>query len=246
MGFKLKKWGFDMRDTLKRLEKQKSERKRKGLPGFTLVEIIIVLVILGILAAATLTALTGYIDKTREKLAVMEARRWFIASQAAITEVYASHTPDEGGKSYQLPSIQPESSELNISFSSASAHSGIVTSDVFSKVQGWASGGIPSNATDAEVIAYYTLQYMESMNTDRTKNDYKFNDSKTLGLTYTDPDSFFAKCSDDIAVNIYYNEKGKIKYVEFAKRGYSGVIECSSSDNKIKENSKKVNTGTKN
>lgn len=42
-------------------------RLKKGRKGFTLVELIVVLVILAILAALLVPALTGYIDKAKEK-----------------------------------------------------------------------------------------------------------------------------------------------------------------------------------
>jgi type IV pilus assembly protein PilA len=43
-------------------------RLKKGRKGFTLVELIVVLVILAILAALLVPALTGYIDKAKEKV----------------------------------------------------------------------------------------------------------------------------------------------------------------------------------
>ena len=42
--------------------------------GFTLVELIVVLVILGVLATFAVPALTGYIDSAKEKQAVSEAQ----------------------------------------------------------------------------------------------------------------------------------------------------------------------------
>ena len=42
-------------------------KKLKDKKGFTLVELIVVLVILAILAALLVPALTGYIDKARNK-----------------------------------------------------------------------------------------------------------------------------------------------------------------------------------
>ena len=42
--------------------------------GFTLVELIVVLVILAILAALLVPALTGYIDKAKEKKVIAETR----------------------------------------------------------------------------------------------------------------------------------------------------------------------------
>ena len=49
--------------------------------GFTLVELIVVLVILTILAALLVPALTGYIDKAKEKKIVAETRMVVMAVQ---------------------------------------------------------------------------------------------------------------------------------------------------------------------
>ena len=51
--------------------KKLKENKKKG---FTLVELIVVLVILAILAALLIPALTGYIDKAKNKSVVAETR----------------------------------------------------------------------------------------------------------------------------------------------------------------------------
>ena len=65
------------------------KRTRTDRRGFTLVELIVVLVILAILAASIVPALTGYIDKAKEKTLIAEARGVWTAAQAAASECYA-------------------------------------------------------------------------------------------------------------------------------------------------------------
>ena len=63
--------------------------KKNNKKGFTLVELIVVLVILAILAALLIPALTGYIDKAREKQIIAEARQAVMAAQTLVDEAYA-------------------------------------------------------------------------------------------------------------------------------------------------------------
>jgi type IV pilus assembly protein PilA len=59
------------------------ENRKKG---FTLVELIVVLVILAILAAVLVPALTGYIDRAKEKSIVAETRQVVMAAQTIADE----------------------------------------------------------------------------------------------------------------------------------------------------------------
>lgn len=60
----------------------------KSKKGFTLVELIVVLVILAILAALLVPALTGYIDKAKEKKVIAETRMVVMAVQTVASEAY--------------------------------------------------------------------------------------------------------------------------------------------------------------
>lgn len=64
-------------------------KKLKDKKGFTLVELIVVLVILAILAALLVPALTGYIDKARNKQIIAETRSAVMAAQTLVDEAYA-------------------------------------------------------------------------------------------------------------------------------------------------------------
>ena len=57
--------------------------------GFTLVELIVVLVILAIFAAMLVPALLGYISKAKSKRDLVNARALLDASQAELVELYA-------------------------------------------------------------------------------------------------------------------------------------------------------------
>ena len=67
------------------LQSIRNLRKKKG---FTLVEVIIVLVILAILAAILIPSLTGYIDKANEKAAIANCRSYVMAAQTIASETY--------------------------------------------------------------------------------------------------------------------------------------------------------------
>ena len=68
--------------------------------GFTLVEMIVVLVIIAILAAITIPALLKYIDKARDKQVLIDTRAICMATQSVMTEAYATDNWKNNGKNF--------------------------------------------------------------------------------------------------------------------------------------------------
>ncbi|NCC86269.1 MAG: prepilin-type N-terminal cleavage/methylation domain-containing protein [Clostridia bacterium] len=65
--------------------------------GFTLIEIVIVLVIIAILSAALIPSMMGWIDDSKKKSFLTEARSAMVVAQAEIGNMYAAGgtVPDE-------------------------------------------------------------------------------------------------------------------------------------------------------
>lgn len=82
----------------------KMQNKRRAKGGFTLVELIVVLVILAILAALLIPALTGYIDKAKEKSVIAETRSVVMAAQTLVDEAYGTKS---AGTAIKVESTNP-------------------------------------------------------------------------------------------------------------------------------------------
>ena len=74
--------------------------RRNAHKGFTLVEVIVVLVVLAILAAIMIPAMTGWIDKAKEKRLITSCRACVTAAQTLVSEAYAE---DKGTNAAPAP-----------------------------------------------------------------------------------------------------------------------------------------------
>ena len=102
---------------------------KKDKKGFTLVEVIVVLVILAILAAVLVPTLTGYIDRANERALIAETRAAVMAAQTIASENYA-----KGVTTAPDASAVTTLSELaSGSVSSISVDSGKVTALTYTK-----------------------------------------------------------------------------------------------------------------
>jgi|GEM_PF-3531165 len=85
-------------------------RKQKIKAGFTLVELIVVLVVLAIIAAFTIPAMLGYIDKTHEADAINNAQYYVTAAQTCIVKKTADETWETLSNSEKVEAINEEAS----------------------------------------------------------------------------------------------------------------------------------------
>ena len=138
---------------LKNVRRMMSDRK-----GFTLVELIVVLVILSVLAAMLAPSMTGYIDKAKGKRVEAELHQAVVAAQTLADEAYAL------GKDYSgitLAGIQ-ELAELKGNLNAVSVEK--------------ESGKVAYVELELdEVAGYYTEAgiTMEKPETDFTGDDYE-------------------------------------------------------------------------
>lgn len=83
----------------------------KNKKGFTLVEIIVVLVILALLSAVAIPSMTGFVNDAHEKGAYTDLREIAVAAQCSYNEVYASNNV---GKNTQIIYVKDISSAQEI------------------------------------------------------------------------------------------------------------------------------------
>ena len=140
-------------------------KSQKNKQGFTLVELIVVLVILAILAALLVPALTGYIDRAREKKLTAEAKGVWTAAQAAASEYYGLHINDTAIQKSMTNSCTINGKKYN-------KLGRISNATFYDEQKNWHTGTL----TASQMIGQQVLIYLES--TDKTNSQYQFGNAR--------------------------------------------------------------------
>ncbi|MGX8835200.1 type II secretion system protein [Amedibacillus sp. YH-ame6] len=87
---------------------------RKNKKGFTLVEIIVVLVIMGILLALAVPAVLGYISKAQDQQYIAEARNGFLGANTIVATENARGVAKDDRSKLQKAEINKEIGETDL------------------------------------------------------------------------------------------------------------------------------------
>ena len=185
---------------------------QKNKQGFTLVELIVVLVILAILAALLVPALTGYIDRAKEKKVTAEAKGIWTAAQAAASEYYGLHINDTAMQKSMTNSCTINGKRYD--------NLGRISNATFYDEQkNWHTGTL----TASQKIGQDVLIYLESKSL--TNAQYNFGNANVPKPGKTLKENIRNNFGSNVPGNavfiqIFYDENCRILALNFGKEGY--------------------------
>lgn len=187
-------------------------KARNNKKGFTLVELIVVLVILAILASLLIPALTGYIDKAKQKNIIAEARGVWTAAQSGAAEYYGLYATDEATKKAMKFNITIDGQKYtNIGR--------ISNCSFYDEQRNWHK----TNLSSSQKITQEILLYLDSK--DPNNSQYSFgNAAEPLSgqtLEKNMKNNFRNNVPKNaVFIQLFYDRTFKVVGVNFGKNGY--------------------------
>jgi type IV pilus assembly protein PilA len=124
-------------------------KMKKNSKGFTLVEIIVVLVILAVLAAFTIPSMLGFVNEAKRKAAIAEQREVYVAAQAIVTERFAKEGSTDALTTLDVTLSSGEGEAVNLGSAAVASASDTGTS-VASEMKNYLSEDLDPKASGAE------------------------------------------------------------------------------------------------
>lgn len=174
---------------------------KRSNKGFSLVEIIVVLVIMAILAAISIPSLVGFIDESKNQQYILEARELMVATQAGVEEAYAFDSASFGRA--VRDSVNPNVKEpygyfANNTLYLAQQGKQLDVNKDITKEKG---------AAAKNTIAKKLVKYADSI-------DYKFMETVIANNGSVD------NIGDKVAFYVCFNEGGRVIYMQYARNGH--------------------------